>query len=401
MPFPPARRAVRAAGLSSLAFASLLFLRLRSARPPPPRHRAAATTRHPSVRFSPTMKRAASVISIGSGGSPPATSPPDAADAASDAASAASDAAPERVRVISWNIDMDTEPRDIRARALAASVLDAGADVVLLQEVTGLAESGPSIRTVLERALCGGNSPVFDMHLQAGWNEQLYFVAALTRRGLFRTGSVTVAREDFAGSRMARGLVTVEGRLERSGAHVAFSTSHLESLPMGSEQRVVQLGRVIEKMRDAAGRGVAAVFAGDTNLREREVPLDDIAKTKAAETQRARAAADPDAPPPVLARGRKRPRAMDPHRPLLGDAWVMAGSADAAKYTWDTSKNDNLDIKTPFKPKARYDRFFLLGPRGKFPDVASMRLVGTERLESCGVFISDHFGVLVDVDFTP
>ena len=85
-------------------------------------------------------------------------------------------------------------------------------------------------------------------------------------------------------------------------------------------------------------------------------------------------------------------------KPKVSDAWILAGAPTAAKFTWDTLKNDNLDMgQMDFRPRSRYDRVFVLAPDDISVKVKSFELVGKERL-SCGKFPSDHYGVLVDFE---
>ena len=76
------------------------------------------------------------------------------------------------------------------------------------------------------------------------------------------------------------------------------------------------------------------------------------------------------------------------------DAWVATGSRVEDKFTWDCQLNDNKTFPG-FKPRARYDRmFFSLKPGGGVA-CSSFELVGKQRIGSCGLFPSDHFGMLV------
>lgn len=346
-----------------------------------------------------------------------------------------------RLRLLSWNVDMDTDYKHMRTRALISEVRRTRPDVLMLQEVTDEKISDTSQETVLRMlraALCPtstnndevividddddtpppprqaaaraalaraaasaagaastcvatakkrGNALVYEMHLPHATYG--YFCVLLIRRGLLRAGSVSVRAHAFEGSIMMRGLITVSGRLESTGGRVTFLTSHLESLPMGATRRQSQFSEIVNHCREVSLQGGTAIFAGDTNLREREISAMDVAKTRAAEAKR-NAAANAAA----TSRAAKRKRVDQ----KVGDAWVMAGCMDKWKYSWDTTRNDNLDINTPYRPRARYDRVFVLGPEERFPRVADFRLVGTGRLEACDKFISDHFGVLVDID---
>ena len=93
----------------------------------------------------------------------------------------------------------------------------------------------------------------------------------------------------------------------------------------------------------------------------------------------------------------------------LKDAWVEKGGDKSKQYTWDMSKNDNLENMQNAKVKYRFDRVYYNSSATKTQSkeeassascnlvLKSFELVGTERL-SCGVFASDHFGVLLQFE---
>lgn len=365
-------------------------------------------------------------------------------------------AVPARIRLLSWNVDMDTEFKHMRTRGLISQIRETKPDVVMLQEVTSEKVSDTSrdsVLSMLRSSLCpasnddevvevidsdsddvkavptpGTNtvktvagdddvievtnnsissppaapkqpasksanpkSPAklaYDMHLPHATHG--YFCVLLVRRGLLRAGSLRVSAEAFENSMMMRGLISLQGQLSQDGARVAFLTSHLESLPFSAERRKSQLADIVQQCRELATSGCTAIFGGDTNLREREISAYDVAKTPVAEAKR-NAAANAAA---TSTRRTKRTRVEQ----KLGDAWVMAGCPERSKFTWDTLRNDNLALELDFKPRARYDRVFMLGPELRFPRVTDFKLLGTKRLNACDKFISDHFGVLVDID---
>lgn len=267
------------------------------------------------------------------------------------------------------------------------------ADVVMLQEMTALPRSeADPMSSVLVR-FRDGLSATHELHTKESWAAgNPYFVVMLVRRGLFAEGSdcgVTVRCEEFVGSRMARGFVSVSGLVvsttEQKGrrpreAKVCFVTSHLESEKAGAEQRKTQLGKVVELMRENARKGMATIFSGDTNLREPEISGGLIAKTGIAESKERE--------------GSAAGRPLEKRK--IGDAFVQAGAPAEDRYTWDMSVNDNLDMSgMDFRPRSRYDRAFVFGPSDAFPVCTGWKLLGKERLE-CEVFVSDHWGVLAD-----
>ena len=124
-------------------------------------------------------------------------------------------------------------------------------------------------------------------------------------------------------------------------------TSHLESTRSGQRARAAQLKMVMAEMDAIDG---PVVFAGDTNLRQSEVP----------------------------AAARRR------------DAWEMQGRPASCRYTWDLVRNTNCAFPSGRKPRARYDRVFVEGGV-----VQSFELVGEAPLDGGGCWPSDHFGILV------
>lgn len=301
---------------------------------------------------------------------------------------------------------MDTPPLPTRTRALIRQIRLHNPDVVMLQEVT--AESLPILLMALceQKQACVSSAHssntshdtssdpstsahdkahklFYSFHVGDSWAETLpYFPVMLTRAGLLIDPTVTCER--FPASKMHRAYICARGKLSSTGLCAAFITSHLESLKEGTVQRKDQLQELFHFMRDCVSDGHTAVFAGDTNLREAEVPARDVYKTLAAEQARG-------------GEGEERPKKR---RRVEGgkfvDAWLAAGGVDEHKFTWDMAKNDNLPFEAEFKPRARYDRAFLLWPKDLQVTVNGVQLLGKERL-ACGKFVSDHWGLCVDL----
>lgn len=314
-------------------------------------------------------------------------------------------AATDFLHVCSYNVDgLDSNLLLQRAGEVCSILLEETPDrplpdVILLQEVVE------------------ANLPVFVSRLTAAGYEVApppseslppYFTLAFFKT--CRIHITSAVRMPFPGSRMGRDLIKVQGRLNEPGAgthapsaaslnppsdsgppalpatvDLLFMTAHLESLgdPLSSEQRSHQLGHVLETLIAFPGPGL---FAGDTNLREKE----------------------------VRAEGRYK---------LVIDAWVADGSPKTASATWDMAVNDNKKMETAgFKPRMRLDRLLL---NGKWGDrvggqtlegskekggarrekdgegrVKGWRLLGRERMAE-GVFPSDHFGISCCVRLPP
>ncbi|HJL17984.1 MAG TPA: endonuclease/exonuclease/phosphatase family protein [Sandaracinaceae bacterium LLY-WYZ-13_1] len=145
---------------------------------------------------------------------------------------------------------------------------------------------------------------------------------------------VHAERRPFAHSPLGRAGTVAELVHGASGARATVITGHLESLRSGAEARVDQAREIAGWLREADG---PAVFAGDTNLRERE----------------ARTLAEP-------------PR----------DAFVEAGSPATERDTWHPDAEEG-------GPGFRFDRVWLAGP------------IHVRRLRLRRSRASDHHGVEV------
>ena len=77
------------------------------------------------------------------------------------------------------------------------------------------------------------------------------------------------------------------------------------------------------------------------------------------------------------------------------DLWEVTGKRPEAKFTWDLTRNDNLDWEGKFKPKCRFDRLYMKPPSdGAKVKPVYFELIGLERLPTCKRFCSDHWGIL-------
>lgn len=320
---------------------------------------------------------------------------------------------------------MDTQPIKLRARAVVDQIRTLKPDVVMLQEVTEetllvlrwslehkekpkVSSSGQILAVDDSKQIeikdgqahgkeqvpsqtkdeCTDGALLYDFHMGKEWDVELpYFAILLTKSDLFKKESVEVTATRFLASRMHRGVVCASGQLKTSGLRTAFITSHLESLKESSDIRKDQLLQIFDQQRAFVEDGVITVFAGDTNLREAEVSAAEVVKTVAAEKKRQ-----------LDGQAQKKKRRVAIKDKLV-DAWLAAGADPSEKFTWDTARNDNLQFEGDFKPKSRYDRVFLLWPKTSDVQVPSLKLVGKDRLPSCGKFISDHWGVCVDLVF--
>ena len=244
----------------------------------------------------------------------------------------------DKLLVLSWNVDGIMEEY-CQERAVGVSHCINGycPDVVMLQEVTD------EILVVLQ-AIC--KNYTFRVEKVA-----YYFCIIMFRKHKDIAVQHSATKTCFENSCMGRFILSQEALIR--GKQYIFMTSHLESLREHSKVRCKQLETVFDFMLDKQDSSV--VMAGDLNIRENE--LSSIGGV--------------------------------PRR--LKDAWVECGSLYETKYTWDLMRNDNLVING--KPRARYDRMYIKQSDFK-PEALNFKLIGTERLKSCGMFPSDHFGIL-------
>lgn len=156
---------------------------------------------------------------------------------------------------------------------------------------------------------------------------------------------------------MGRQLVQLP--LSYHGVSLLLVTSHLESMKDYARERKTQLRTAFDVMVENQ-KDKVCIFGGDLNVREAEV------------------------------RSVKVPEGVV-------DVWEACGADPSTQYTWDVKNNDNLDWSFPNRPQARYDRIYISPSDGKLRPTR-FELVGQDRLDSCGRFPSDHWGLWVEFD---
>ena len=158
----------------------------------------------------------------------------------------------------------------------------------------------------------------------------------------------------FPTSQMGRCLLYQE--LQIYGHNFVVMTTHLESTKECKFERQKQLSTCFNAILEQKSQNV--ILAGDLNIREAELKsIGGVPKD-------------------------------------IFDAWQICGSLANTKFTWDLQLNDNL-IFDFGKPRARYDRMFYRTSAEKLFKSTAFKLVGTEKIEACQLFPSDHFGMLV------
>lgn len=81
------------------------------------------------------------------------------------------------------------------------------------------------------------------------------------------------------------------------------------------------------------------------------------------------------------------------------DLWQMTGSRKEAEFTWDMSRNTNLEWAWEFKPRCRFDRIYIRHSKPKSVIIPKyFELIGLEKIASCGLFPSDHWGIMTHFD---
>ncbi len=271
------------------------------------------------------------------------------------------------LRLVSYNIDgLDDKLLETRVSEICSILLseDETPDAPFLPDVVLLQECVEAVVPVLVSRLASAGYALAPPVVPEG---DAYFTLAFFHTSRVMVKSAT--RTPFPGSQMGRDLIKVVCTLKDSessspgAVEFLFMTSHLESLgdPRNSKERCQQLGTVLDALLAFPG---PALFAGDTNLREKEVTA-------------------------------------EPKYKQVIDAWMAAGSPAHAKATWDLSLNDNKKMdNASFVPRMRLDRL-LLNQRwvgaggGKAAEkelVKQWALLGKARMAE-GVFPSDHFGL--------
>ncbi|XP_004847656.1 tyrosyl-DNA phosphodiesterase 2 [Heterocephalus glaber] len=243
---------------------------------------------------------------------------------------------------ITWNVDgLDLNSLQERARGVCSYLALYSPDVVFLQEVI------PPYYSYLKKR--ASSYEIITGH------EEGYFTAIMLKKSRVKLKSQEII--PFPSTKMMRNLLCVHVSL--SGNELCLMTSHLESTRGHAEERINQLKLVLKKMQEAP-ESSTVIFAGDTNLRDKEV-------TKYG-----------GLPNNIL------------------DVWEFLGKPKHCQYTWDTQMNSNLGI--PATCKLRFDRIFFRAAAEEGHIVPrSLDLLGLEKLD-CGRFPSDHWGLLCSLD---
>ncbi|KAI8488822.1 Tyrosyl-DNA phosphodiesterase 2 [Branchiostoma belcheri] len=251
-----------------------------------------------------------------------------------------SEPVPPGLNLLTWNID-GLDERNIleRTKAVCNTINSLYPDVVFLQEVI------PQTFAYIE-AKC-------DRYKTIAAGTVGYFTAMLLRKS-----SITFVSENihpFPTTQMMRNLLIVKAWF--GSVPLCLMTTHLESTKDHAAERKRQLQQVFQVLQQQDQTNTVIV-GGDLNLRDTEV------------------AAVGGLPAGTV------------------DFWEACGSPQQFKFTWDLTKNDNLDWSFKFRPKCRFDRVYVRSSRPDQLVPENIKFIGTDRLEGCGRFPSDHWGLL-------
>ncbi|KAG1671957.1 Tyrosyl-DNA phosphodiesterase 2 [Nymphon striatum] len=250
---------------------------------------------------------------------------------------------PSSFKFITWNIDgLDNRNIDIRTKAVCTIIEREKPDLVHLQEVT--IETLPHLKRKLH---------LYEF-LQP--EDASYFVVTLIRKSTADIINHHVI--DFPDTLMERNILC--SKIKIGKAVINSMNTHLESTRDHAEQRKVQLKIAFDAI-SKIDSSENVIFAGDMNLRDTE--LNEVGL--------------PD---------------------TMEDVWNTCGTRKECKFTWDASRNVNIQISSKYKPRCRFDRLYF---RRTHPNTAApsyFGLVGIERIKHTQCFPSDHWGLLSTFD---
>ena len=65
------------------------------------------------------------------------------------------------------------------------------------------------------------------------------------------------------------------------------------------------------------------------------------------------------------------------------------------RYTWDLTRNTNLEWSGKWKPRCRFDRVYIRRSESVVPE--QFGLIGLEKVEGTQSFPSDHWGIRISL----
>jgi tyrosyl-DNA phosphodiesterase 2 len=253
-------------------------------------------------------------------------------------------AAPQKLRLLSYNIYFGDESMSERTLGIMADIGRFRPDAVGLQEVTSFSEA-----IIKEEAEKLGYKYISSNTER----KQSYFCGLLIAA---RCGVVKTWRHNYTKSTMDRHYLAATFNLPDCSIPITIATSHLESMQPNTRIRMDQLRETFRSLHSEAPAG-AHIFLGDMNLEDGDL------------------ATDPSAIPPTVV-----------------DVWEALGRDSETEITWDMDSNDIFLYETR-GVKRRYDRMYAAG----YVTPTRLHLIGKERLP-CGLFPSDHWGLVADFE---
>ena len=262
---------------------------------------------------------------------------------------------PEKLSLISWNIDgLDDRNRKERTNSVAKLISTRKVDIVLLQEIVSSTYDILKSKLSSDYIMTKKKEPPFGVT-----SDQFYFTIILLKRTTMKLHSVAV--KPFDNSSMFRDLTLVKVKLQNE-MKLVLITSHLESTKSFATPRMEQLKEAFEVMKEQHDK-CTVIFAGDMNARDTEVAKVGI----------------PDG---------------------IEDLWVKLGKRKECEYTWDTLRNQNVQMPGKFKPRCRFDRVYYKPSIPKEITPKHFGLCGIEKVQGMQCFPSDHWGLycLFDIE---
>ncbi len=274
--------------------------------------------------------------------------------------------APDTLTLLSWNID-GLEKKNLSARidAVCNLIENAKPTIVFLQEV--VSETVVVIREKLSRYVMLSKPSmrplptsdltayvhIFRYQCLCPKEGNDYFTATLLRRGSIYLDSFESI--DFPTSKMGRDLLIVECHVGKT--KLRLLNTHLESTADHASERLNQLTKAFRKVAKASDEETV-IFGGDLNLRDTEL-------------------SSLGGPPTGVA-----------------DLWQEGGSRKECKFTWDMTRNTNIEFPGRFKPRCRFDRLYLRDSTPRRVKLVNFGLFGLEKVPGTQTFPSDHWGIL-------
>ncbi|CDW53716.1 5' tyrosyl DNA phosphodiesterase [Trichuris trichiura] len=287
---------------------------------------------------------------------------------------------PKQFSLLSWNID-GLDPHNVKSRASAV------ANIILELVCTfdlictppfGYCRTMPT--AVFLQEVVEENLVILREKLSSEYDELPretscnYFTKTFLHRNSANCDSSQVI--PFEGSCMGRDMMVAQVTLFGK-AHCCLVNAHLESGRQYSKVRKEQLSTAFSLMR-AADSGVNILFGGDLNLRDHEVKAHcDSSPAEFSKVQIFKIQTLPEG---------------------IVDLWKANGSPSGEKYTWDSTKNDNIASKgiagRSYRPRCRFDRIYMKHSTPRLLTPTEFKLVGKRVIRSCLCYPSDHFGIL-------